>query len=179
MSLLPPQSSGTHTYCKVGKLTPYGAAEIGDMRIAPYKPKKLYLMGSLRNPKVSELAAKIRTIGYDVFDDWMAAGPVADDCWRDYERQRGRQYKAALEGHAANHVFSHDKHHLDTSDVGVLFLPAGKSAHLELGYFLGCGKPGFIYMEEEPERYDVMYKFATGIFFSDTELLEALKTLNR
>lgn len=135
---------------------------------------KVYVIGSWRNPKVTELANKLRQIGFYVFDDWMAAGPTADDNWRDYEKQRGRTYKEALAGSAANHVFFYDKDHLDSSDVVVLLLPAGKSGHLELGYGLGRGKPGYILMEEEPERYDVMYKFATGVFTCEKDLFNAL-----
>jgi hypothetical protein len=41
------------------------------------------------------------------------------------------------------------------------------------GYLIGQGKPGFILMDGEPERYDVMYKFAT-VVFSVEELVEKL-----
>lgn len=124
---------------------------------------KIYLIGSLRNPKVMEVANDLRSRGYNVLDDWMAAGPEADDYWQKYEQQRGRSYSEALQGLAANHVFHFDKGHLDSSDAGVLVLPAGKSGHLELGYLVGQGKPGFILLAGEPERYDVMYKFAKVI----------------
>jgi len=60
------------------------------------KKEKVYLIGSLRNPAVPELANTIRALGYDVFDDWYAAGPEADDKWRDYEKARGHTYKQAL-----------------------------------------------------------------------------------
>jgi hypothetical protein len=46
---------------------------------------------------------------------------------------------------------------------------------LELGYTIGRGKPGFILFDQEPERYDVMYAFATDIFFSREKLIERLK----
>ena len=130
----------------------------------------LYLAGSLRNPEVQRVAAEIRKLGYDVFDDWSAAGPTADDSWRDYEKQRGHTYTEALQGYAAKHVFALDKLHLDRADVAVLLLPAGKSGHLELGYTLGKGKPGFVLFDQEPERFDVMYQFATGVFLNEQSL---------
>jgi nucleoside 2-deoxyribosyltransferase len=71
-------------------------------------------------------------------------------------------------------VFEFDKFHLDRCDAAVLLMPAGKSAHLELGYMRGKGKPGFILFDEEPERYDVMVKFATDIFFKKEDLFECL-----
>jgi len=137
--------------------------------------KSLYLIGSLRNPKVIELGIKLRELGLDVFDDWMAAGPEADDYWQEYEKARGNNYAEALDGYAARHVFEFDKHHLNRCDIAVLALPAGKSGHLELGWFLGKGKPGFILMAGEPERFDVMYRFADGVFNTEEELFEALR----
>lgn len=109
-----------------------------------------------------------------MFDDWYAAGPEADDYWQKYEKKRGRSYSEALDGFAANHVFGFDKHHLDSCDVGVLVLPAGKSAHLELGYLIGQGKAAYILYDQEPDRWDVMYKFATGVFTDTQALLNAL-----
>lgn len=137
--------------------------------------KSVYLIGSLRNPKVPELAAYLRSQGFDVFDDWYAAGPKADDHWQDYEKARGHTFPQALKGYAATHVFGYDKSHLDRCAAGVLMLPAGKSGHLELGYMAGQGKPTFIVMETEPERFDVMYRFATGVFYHWTTLASELK----
>jgi hypothetical protein len=139
----------------------------------------VYLIGSLRNPEVNRIAAAIRELGYEVFDDWTAAGPTADDSWRDYEKQRGHTYPQALRGFAAKHVFAFDKFHLDRANIAVLLMPAGKSGHLELGYFLGTGKPGYVLFDQEPERFDVMYQFATGVFLEEQGLLDALAKLRR
>ena len=135
---------------------------------------KIYLIGSLRNPIVPELGVELRKLGYEIFDDWFGSGPEADDYWQKYEHQRGRTYKAALAGHAATTIFNLDKHHLESADAAVLVLPAGKSAHMEFGWF-AKDKPGFILFDKEPERYEVMYKFATDLCFSRQELIEALK----
>lgn len=138
--------------------------------------KKIYLIGSLRNPEVHKVAQKIRGLGFTVFDDWYAAGPEADDKWRDYEKARGRTYREALTGLAANHVYQFDLRHLNESDVVVLYLPAGKSGHLELGYAIGRGKKGYILLDN-PERWDVMYKFAHGVFHNFEELQKELERL--
>ena len=133
---------------------------------------KIYLIGSLRNAKVNETASKLRDAGHEVFDDWYSAGPEADDYWQKYEQARGHNYKEALAGYAANHVFEFDKHHLDTNDMAILVLPAGKSGHLELGYMIGTGKPGYILFDDTmPDRWDVMYLFATGVFFDVDSLV--------
>ena len=111
----------------------------------------------------------------EVFDDWFAAGPEADDCWRSYEKAKGHTYPEALKGYAANHVFDFDLHHLKRVDGAVLVYPAGKSAHLELGYVAGQGKPTFILLDQEPDRFDVMLQFATGgIYYTVEELIASL-----
>ncbi len=133
----------------------------------------IYLIGSLRNPEVPLIANKLRDAGHSVFDDWYAAGPEADDKWRDYEKLRGHSYSEALNGFAANHVFQFDKFHIDRCDTAVLVLPTGRSGHLELGYCLGAGKPGYI-LHDDPERWDVMYRFATGIFTKFEQLASVL-----
>ena len=62
--------------------------------------KVIYLIGSLRNPEVPVLGRRLREVGFDVFDDWFAAGPIADDSWQDYEKGRGRSYNDALKSFA-------------------------------------------------------------------------------
>ena len=133
----------------------------------------IYVIGSLRNPEVVTLSNRLRDRGYEVFDDWFAAGPEADDYWRRYEIARGRSYADALGGNAAHHVFNYDKTWLDRADTGVLLCPSGKSGHLELGYLLGQGKKGYILLDS-PDRWDVMYLFATKVCSSVSELLEEL-----
>lgn len=137
---------------------------------------KIYLIGSLRNPQIPILGNELRQrTRHEVFDDWYSAGPNADDAWRDYEQAKGLDLKGALAGHAAQHVFSFDRAHLDSSDAAVLMWPAGKSGHLELGYIIGQGKPGFILTDGEPDRYDVMLNFANAIFTDREALVEYLR----
>lgn len=135
----------------------------------------IYLIGSLRNPRIPEIAQQIReNTGQEVFDDWFAAGPLADDSWRDYEKARGNSYEQGLQGWAAKHVFDFDFYHLNRSSTAVLVSPAGKSGHLEFGYMRGRGKPGFILLDPEVERWDVMYQFATGVCSNMEELIRSL-----
>lgn len=130
----------------------------------------------MRNPEIPKIAERLRSeLGVEVFDDWFAAGPEADDKWRDYEKGRGRTYAEALAGLAAEHVFSFDKTHLNRAESAVLVYPAGKSAHLELGYCIGLGKPGYILLDGEPERYDVMTKFASGVFTNVEDLIDNIR----
>jgi nucleoside 2-deoxyribosyltransferase len=138
---------------------------------------KIYLIGSLRNFQIPLLAAYLRKNlcpADEVFDDWYAAGPEADDKWMEYEKDRGHTFIQALDGYAATHVYEFDKTHLDSCDVAVMVMPAGKSAHLELGYCAGKDKRTIILMKGEPERFDVMYKFADHVVTSWPDLLNVL-----
>ena len=134
----------------------------------------VYLIGSLRCPRVPEVAAELRHAGFEVYDDWWCVGPKADDYWQSYSVARGQCYAAALKSWAAQHTFRNDKQHLDECSAAVLLAPAGKSAHLELGYVIGRGVPGYILLDTEPERWDVMAAFADGVFYTTEELTKAL-----
>lgn len=122
---------------------------------------RVYLVGSLRNPLVTRIAAQLRTLGLDAFDDWHAAGEHADDAWRDYEIGKGHSFIEALAGVAAQNVFDFDYRNIFMADAVILLLPAGKSGHLEFGYCVHANKPAVILLEDsDAERFDVMYLFA-------------------
>jgi len=140
----------------------------------------VYLIGSLRDERIVHLGKRLREeADVEVFDDWHAAGPIADDSWQKYETLRGRSYKEALKGYAANHVFDFDHHHLRRCTHVVLVQPAGKSGHLELGYAVGQGKKAYVLFDKEPERWDQMYQFVFetngDVFFNDEEFIRELK----
>lgn len=137
--------------------------------------KNIYLIGSLRNPQIPEIAEMLREAGHFVFDDWYAAGEKADDAWRAYEIGRGRTYREALQGHAARHVYAFDRQHLHRCDTVVLALPAGKSSHMELGWACGAGKDTHVLLDKDYDRWDVMYQFATGVWDSVDQLLQHWK----
>jgi hypothetical protein len=133
---------------------------------------RIYIVGSMRNPLIPQIAKTLRQDGHTVFDDWYSPGPDTDEYWRSYEIERGRDYKAALAGHHAQHVFEFDRKWIQWAEVGVLVLPAGRSGHLELGYMIGRGQRGYILLEEHNDRFDVMYQFAHGIASDIEELRE-------
>lgn len=135
----------------------------------------IYLIGSLRNPEIPVIGNYLRSKGFEVFDDWFAAGPIADDSWQKYEEARGHSSAEALKGHASKHIFAFDFFHLNRADMAVLALPAGKSGHLELGYTIGKGKPGYILYDKEPDRWDQMYQFSNGIFYDKESLGDELE----
>ena len=138
--------------------------------------KIVYLISSLRNPQIPHIASVLRReANVEVFDDWYAAGPEADDYWQKYEQERGSSYSVALRSWFAQHVYQFDLHHLNRASHAVLVLPAGRSGHLEFGYLIGQGKKGYVLFDREPERWDVMYNFATGVYFNIEELASDLR----
>lgn len=140
--------------------------------------RKVYIIGSLRNPAIPAVAKHLRDAlpGVEVFDDWYAAGPEADDHWKAYELARGRTYIEALAGHAARNVFAFDKRNLEDATDVVLVLPAGKSGHLELGYCAGKGKHTFVLLDD-PDRWDVMYQFATAVVSDVDDLVDKINAV--
>lgn len=138
----------------------------------------IYLIGSLRNEKIPALAQELREkTGHDVFDDWFSAGPEADDRWREHQQFKGLSFPEALKGPAARNVFEFDKRNIEASDIVVLALPGGRSAHLELGWAVGRGKQGYVLLDN-PDRWDVMYQFATGVFDNKEALIESLRSVS-
>lgn len=133
----------------------------------------IYLAGSLRNQNIITIANELQVAtGQQVFADWFAAGPEADDHWKAYYEARGCNYRDALREPASVNVYNFDKKHIDACDAMVLVLPAGKSGHLELGYAIGSGKPGYILLDGSADRWDVMYQFATGVSDNLMEIAE-------
>jgi hypothetical protein len=121
----------------------------------------IYIIGSLRNPQIPIVGNAVRAAGFEAFDDWHGTGPEADDHWFAYEKLRGRSYAEALAGRAAQNTFALDRDNILRSEGVIMVLPAGKSGHMEFGFARRGGVPGVILLDKEPERYDVMYNFAS------------------
>lgn len=135
----------------------------------------IYLIGSLKNPEVPKVAKMLRAVlNTEVFDHWYSPGPDADDYLRDHIRFKGLSYPEAMDDWAVKHIFEFDKFHIDRAEAVVMLMPAGKSGHLELGYAVGKGKPAYIVFDKEPERFDVMHRFATQVFLSVEDLIRHL-----
>lgn len=137
----------------------------------------IYLIGSLSNrDQIIRLAQYIENLtGFEVFADWTAPGPHADDFLRDMAKARGLNHIQTLNSHAARHVCAFDKTHLDRSVAAVMVLPCGKSCHMELGYMIGQGKKTYVLMPEAPERVDVMYNLAGFVTDSLSRLVQQLQ----
>lgn len=142
--------------------------------------RKIYLIGSLKNPKIRQTADYLRGEGHFVFDDWHAAGPDADRHWRLYEQAKGNNYAQGLQGAEAIKNFKFDYENLVQADTGVLVMPAGKSGAWELGFLHGLGRQTFVlYPDGFPqEDWDLMfggcYIHGGGVYNHIFQLADAL-----
>jgi nucleoside 2-deoxyribosyltransferase len=136
----------------------------------------IYVAGSLRNPNMLDIRDRLTDAlpEHQVFMDWYAAGPEADDHWKAYYQSKGLDYLSALKEPASVNVYNFDKKFIDQSDYMVLVLPAGKSGHMELGYQIGRGKHGIILLDgsSSEERWDIMYQFASLVTYDLKEVMK-------
>lgn len=140
---------------------------------------KIYVASSWRNKKQPEVVRILREHGYDVYD---FRNPVEgnngfhlseiDEDWLNWTP---KQFISKLQHVYADFGFGQDFHAMESSDVCILVLPCGKSAHLEAGYFVGAGKLLFILLDKEKFEPELMYKMANAICVSVDELLKELE----
>lgn len=83
--------------------------------------------------------------GFKWVDTGIHNGPIHIDAL-----QRALQSRPAQEG------FKQDHAAMKWADICLLVLPAGRSAHMEVGWFMGQGKPVVIYAAE-PIEPELMY----------------------
>ena len=138
----------------------------------------VYLAGALKNPRIPEIGNAIRSIGFDVMDEWWTPGEHADTNWQLYERIRGRTFEQALDGRSARNTVAFDQAFIDLSDIFVNVAPSGKSAMLEMGYAKACGKYTILFLDgHQPERYDVMPALVDATILEEPQLIEVIRTI--
>ena len=126
---------------------------------------KLYIASSWKNAAAcAKLAVFLRQLGHEV------------DCFSEPRPGRGVFCYSELTDVLADldainflraprvqRAFLEDLRWLDWAEGVVLYLPCGRSAHLEAGYAVGQGKRLVIYGEFRKGEFDVMYGFAHAL----------------
>ena len=139
---------------------------------------KIYVASSWRNTYQPDMVSRLRSAGHDVYDfrnpypgnngfHWSEIDP-------DWQNWTPSQYREALWHPIAVDGYMTDFTAMGWADVCVLLLPCGRSAHLEAGYFVGAGKPLHILILK-PCEPELIYKMATGIHTTISELLRSLE----
>ncbi|MER2536900.1 MAG: hypothetical protein ABTQ31_17240 [Rhizobiaceae bacterium] len=139
--------------------------------------RRIYLASSWRNSDQPYFVGLLRKHGHDVYDfrnppystgfKWSDIGLKADCTAQDYRY-------ALLSHPRASQGFNADFAAMRWADTGVLLLPCGRSAHLELGWMAGAGKRTLI-LTRDGEEPELMALLADRICISEDELLEELR----
>jgi nucleoside 2-deoxyribosyltransferase len=138
---------------------------------------RIYVASSWRNEKQPSVVEALRAAGHDVYDfrhpqpgnegfHWSEIDPA----WRQWTPER---FRNALADPIADRGFGFDVQALAGCDACVLVLPSGRSAHLELGYAAGAGKPTFVLMLG-PDEPELMYKLCDRVCLSIDEVVASL-----
>lgn len=139
---------------------------------------KIYLASSWRNPQQPELVEVLRRAGHEVYDFRNPPGGIPNGFrWSeldpDWLKWNAAEYRANLQKPLAQQGFNSDFDGMKWADTGVLLLPCGRSAHLELGWMAGAGKRTII-LTRDGEEPELMALLANEICGSVDELLAAL-----
>lgn len=138
---------------------------------------RIYLASSWRNPYQPALVDYLRDNGHQVYDfrnppngtgfAWHEIGLDAKAC-------TAENYRTALLTHPrAAQGFMSDFAAMRWADTGLLVLPCGRSAHLELGWMAGAGKRTLI-LTQDGEEPELMALLADRICISIDEVLAEL-----
>lgn len=144
---------------------------------------KIYLASSWRNREQPTMVDLLRAAGHDVYDFRNPPGGIQngfrwseiDEDWQDWD---AATYRRNLVGPLAQQGFNSDFSAMQWADVGVLLLPCGRSAHLELGWMAGAGKFTII-VTNDGEEPELMNLLASSICVSSDELLAVLADYDR
>ena len=138
---------------------------------------RIYLASSWRNPHQPWLVDLLRQHGHEVYD--FRNPPFSPGfSWADIGLDlpcTAEAYRAALYSHArAAQGFNADFAAM-RADTGLLVLPCGRSAHLELGWMAGAGKRTLI-LTQDNEEPELMALLADRICISVDEVLAELRS---
>lgn len=139
---------------------------------------KIYLASSWRNEQQPPAVAELRAAGHEVYDFRNPPGGIPNGFrWSeldpDWQFWSARQYIENLKKPLAQQGFHSDFDGMKWADIGVLLLPCGRSAHLELGWMAGAGKPTII-VTNDGEEPELMALLATKVVVGMDGLIQYL-----
>ena len=104
----------------------------------------IYVASSWRNAFQPDVVACLRHAGHFVYDfrrpAWDDSGFQWSEIDSDWQEWGFEEYQIGLTHDLAQRGFKNDIDAMEKSEVCVLVLPCGRSAHLELGWFVGRGR---------------------------------------
>ena len=147
-------------------------------------PGRVYVASSWRCEMQQAVVLTLRAAGIDCYDfkhpapgnegfhwtevmpSYPRVGPGSPEALAD-----ANEYVAALEHPIAVDGFASDFDAMNDCDTCVLVLPCGRSAHLELGWFVGQDKNTAILLDGPSVTPELMYKMVDYVAPSLLDLL--------
>lgn len=139
---------------------------------------KVYVASSWRNETQPTVVELLQREGFEVYDfrqpsndkpgfRWSDLNEDPPDAWSPQRCIEFLRHPLAVEG------FRQDFDAMVSADACVLVLPAGRSANLEAGWFVGRGRP--LVVLKDWGNPDLMYSMATKVVASVAEIPDALR----
>lgn len=120
------------------------------------KIKKIYVASSWNNDLQPHIVGVLRQRGYEVYD--FRENPAFNELSLHPQDLIRPEEHHKIPEEALQRAFEKDMEALDWCDAVVLVNLCGISAHMELAYAIGKGKPGFIVYQ--PHRSELMTRMA-------------------
>ena len=144
------------------------------------RPRKIYLASSWRNTAQPSAVEVLRSHGHEVYDFRHPPNGIPNGFrWADldpeWESWSAAVYREKLRLPLARQGFASDFNGMKWADTGILLLPCGRSAHLELGWMAGAGKATIIWTQDGQEP-ELMNLLCDRICVNLHEVLAALET---
>jgi hypothetical protein len=131
----------------------------------------IYVASSWRNPLQTAVVAALRSADLTTYDFKQPGPGNSGFHWRDvgmpayqaaYSDVPAHEYLAGIDHPIAVAGFESDFEAMEASDTCVLVLPCGRSAHLELGWFVGQGRETAVLLDD-PVTPELMYRMVDFI----------------
>lgn len=139
---------------------------------------KIYLASSWRNNQYYAMYDHLtKNLGYTVYDFRNANSKFS---WREVDPDgamgTNKRYLEHINDDKCEKAFANDMGALSECDVCIMLMPCGNSAHAEMGYAVGAGKPVAIFLgDDDSLRPDLMWKMADLITDNGDKLESWLK----
>lgn len=137
------------------------------------EPRRIYVASSWRNYMQVGVVAALRSVGHEVYDFKNPRPGDNGFSWTDvgmpsYDRATNsdvpvHEYLTGIDHPRAIDGFDSDFHAMEWANTCVLVLPCGRSAHLELGWFVGQGKRTAILLDGADVTPELMYRMVDFI----------------
>jgi hypothetical protein len=138
--------------------------------------QRIYVASSWRNVYQSDVVARLRSLGCEVYDFKNPAPGNHGFGWREidpnWQQWSPAQYRGAMAHPIAKAGYDADFNAMRWCDTCVLVMPAGRSASFELGWCMGAGKRAIVLIPE-PIEPELMFRGAELVISFD-ELAEAI-----